>query len=216
METDYELYEPSPLELEEAESRAYDNAIQNLDEILMFEKYRHENGDYLKELAEEAYFCFVTIYSKSPKNKKFVFIDSVISVLPPISNLHRDKGELMRMMIKEISSRLSKMLWENRREKEARRIRNLKKRTPYSVIKERRIAGLARANDVVLHGTSHGELILEGITPKNPRLRQKCKTPNVWKKRRPIPQDERLGSLVDQAETEESRMSFKKAYGYSP
>jgi hypothetical protein len=208
--------EPTNSELEAIDAKAYDNALQNLHEIWIFEKNQSDRGDYLDELANEAWFYFVTVYSKNPKNKT-LFIESVLNVIPHISDFHRDKGEILREIIHEVASRLSKMIWKNRQRKKARGIVKAKNRPLHSVIIERRKTAIAKATDVMIHGTSHGELILPGVLVKNPpKIWRPRISTKIWKKREPIKPEECLGNILSEADGEVAKLNFKNAFGYHP
>jgi len=201
-------YEPTPSELSEFDARSYDSEILNLDEIRMLEKHLSERRDYIQELAEEAWYYFVTQYGNRKKDKN-LFIESVVGPIPWISDRIKDKGEILRSMVHDVASRLSKMIWENRKRKEARKKLHPPKRTPYKVQKERRAAEQAKALDVLEHGTYHGEFYLPGITAKSMPVRQRRKScVKRHLKREKIPSDEQLGGIIAEQETEEHRRNW--------
>lgn len=201
METNLE-WEPHPFELAEMNGRTYEKEIESLGELWLIENLYLKNRNFMQELAEEAWYRFVTIYSKNPKTPN-LFLESVVSVLPQISDRIKDKREIMIMLVKDVASRLGTMLAENRRKRKEREKNRSKRRCSYAQTKAKRIASQALARDILEHGTYHGELLLPGIQTRY--IPQKRTHKTTWpkrKKRHAIPSHEQLGSIVGQVDNE--------------
>ncbi|MDP1625091.1 MAG: hypothetical protein Q8L64_04950 [bacterium] len=111
-------YEPSMYELIELDRRT-DQAMLDFFGFID-RKVVEAQPDFLDELAFVAWIRFVSGAINKNANRD-PFRSAVRSVLPSVSSFHYDAREISRMMFHEVASRLSKMLWEGRRQKDARK-----------------------------------------------------------------------------------------------